>query len=106
MSKVHNTTRPNYCGQQSDGRQHSALVTKLINIAAVNTVRKIINLFKKSPTRNDKLQTYIMKDYNKNLVLIGDVKTRWNSLLQMVDRFLLLQNCVKKLLLIVTLNSN
>ena len=63
---------------------------------AVNTVRKIVNLFEKSPTHNDKLQTYIMKDYNK--ILIGDLKTRWNSLLQMVDRFLLLQNCVKKLI--------
>lgn len=41
-----------------------------------------------------KQQDEIYKDQSKRLQLLGDVKTRWNSTLAMIDRFLILRDAV------------
>ena len=65
----------------------------------VEKVRTIVRLFKKSPVKNDeKLMKYVTAELGKELMLILDCKTRWNSLLQMLRRFLKLKGCVAKAL--------
>ena len=56
----------------------------------INKVRKIILMFSKSPTKNDILRQYIKTDFGKDIVLLKDCKTRWSSLLLMLERFYLL----------------
>ena len=65
----------------------------------INKVRKIILLFRKSPTKNDILQQYIKTEFGKDIVLLKDCKTRWSSLLLMLERFYLLRVCIKKALI-------
>ena len=68
-------------------------------------VRKVVNLFRRSPVQNDKvLQKYVLEEFCKNLSLIKDTKARWNSLFDMIDRLLALKNCVRKAM--IDINSN
>ncbi|KMQ87683.1 crossover junction endonuclease mus81-like protein [Lasius niger] len=63
-------------------------------------VRKAVKIFKKSPTKNDiYLQKYVQKEHGKRLELILDCKTRWNSLLNMLERFYNLRLCISKALI-------
>lgn len=63
-------------------------------------VRKAVKIFKKSPTKNDiYLQKYVQKEHGKRLELILDCKTRWNSLLNMLERFYNLRLCISKVLI-------
>lgn len=56
--------------------------------------------FKNSPTKNDTiLQKYILEEKGKPLELILDCKTRWNSLVDMLDRFHSVKNCIRKTLI-------
>ncbi|GBM35636.1 hypothetical protein AVEN_244522-1 [Araneus ventricosus] len=56
-------------------------------------VRKVVKLFKRSPTKYDMyLQKYVKEDTGKELNLILDCRTRWNSLLAMIERFHKLKN--------------
>ena len=60
-------------------------------------IRKVVDLFRRSPTKNDeKLQTHVIAEFGKNVALMKDTKTRWNSLYDMLDRFQALKNCVQK----------
>ena len=60
--------------------------------AAVQKVRKVVKLFKRSPTRNDaQLQPYVKQDFGREVGLLLDCKTRWNSLVDMMSRFLQLR---------------
>jgi hypothetical protein len=58
-------------------------------------VRKVVKFFKSSPSRNSFLQVNIKQKKGKELKLILDVKTRWNSLLSMLKRFSEVLECVK-----------
>ncbi|GBM96116.1 hypothetical protein AVEN_7992-1 [Araneus ventricosus] len=63
-------------------------------------VRKVVKLFKRSPTKYDMyLQKYVKEDTGKELSLILDCRTRWNSLLAMIERFLKLKVCIYKALI-------
>lgn len=63
-------------------------------------VRKAVKIFKKSPIKNDiYLQKYGQEEYGKKLELILDCKTRWNSLLNMLERFYNLRLCISKALI-------
>ena len=51
-------------------------------------VRKIVKLFRKSPVKNDVLQEEVKKHHGREVALILDCRTRWNSLLAMIQQFL------------------
>ena len=54
----------------------------------INKVRIIARLFRKSPAKNYVLQGYVKEIRNgKELKLILDCKTRWSSILTMIERF-------------------
>ena len=59
-------------------------------------IRKIFRKLKKSPLKNDYLQKYVIEKHGKNLEAVLDVKTRWNSTVAMVERFLMINNCIKE----------
>ena len=59
-------------------------------------IPKTIVSFKRSPTKNDILQSYVRIKIKKNLQLILDSRTRWSSLLDMLQRFLLLKVPLQK----------
>lgn len=71
--------------------QISVLVTK---------VRKVVKMFKNSPTKNDVfLQKYVIEVFGKEICLKLDCRTRWNSMLFMLERFYELRFCIKKALI-------
>lgn len=49
----------------------------------IGKVRKISKIFRKSPTKNEILQKYVKEEKGKELKLILDCKTRWNTLFDM-----------------------
>lgn len=65
----------------------------------VKEVRRIVRIFRKSPLKNVTLQKYVREKHTKDLQLILDCKTRWNSLVEMLSRFLLLKDCIMKTLI-------
>ena len=65
----------------------------------VNKVRIIVELFKRSPLINEVLQTYVREKHPNGLQLILDCKTRWSSLLNMLERILKISVPVKESLL-------
>lgn len=66
----------------------------------IKKVRNIVVYFKRSPTKNDTvLQKYVKLENGKKLSLLLDCKTRWNSLLTMLERFILLKPSFQKALI-------
>lgn len=65
---------------------------------AIQDVRKIVKLFRKSPMNNGLLQAYVKEEKGHELQLLLDTRTRWNSLVIMVERFLKLIKSIKKAL--------
>ncbi|CAH1102217.1 unnamed protein product [Psylliodes chrysocephalus] len=70
----------------------------------ITKIRKVVKIFSKSPTKNDKiLQKHVKEEFNKEYSLILDCKTRgktrWNSSLAMLERFEMLRNCIRKSLI-------
>ena len=64
----------------------------------VKKVRVIVQKFRRSPVKNDSLQEEVKKKYGKELSVIRDCKTRWSSLHSMLDRFLILEEPLNKVL--------
>jgi polysaccharide deacetylase 2 family uncharacterized protein YibQ len=57
-------------------------------------------MFRMSPTKNDDiLQKYIQEEFGKELALILDVRTRWNSLLEMLEKFYQVIITIRKILI-------
>ena len=85
----------------NDGIANADLLTNKQNInELVKKARKVVVIFKQSPTKNDAvLQKYIKEDKGSELLLILDCKTRWNSLLSMLESFLALKTCIQKALI-------
>ena len=72
----------------------------------IRKVRKVVCMFRKSPTRNDDfLQKYVRDEFGKELPLMLDTKTRWSSLFLMLERFHLVRNAVRKALIDLKLQS-
>ena len=66
----------------------------------ISKIRKIIKIFRKSPVKNDALQTYVKQSNSgKSLKLILDIKTRWNSLQSMLERYMKLRKDIDKTLI-------
>lgn len=64
----------------------------------IEKVRKIVKMFRRSPVKNDSiLQKYVKEDHQgKELTLLLDCPTRWNSLLTMLSRFSMLRTSIQK----------
>jgi hypothetical protein len=71
--------------------------TQNINIALKETP-SLVTLFRKSPLKNITLQNHVKEEFGHELNLLLDVRPRWNSMMQMVERFLKLKNAIKKAL--------
>ena len=71
---------------------------------ALQKVRKIVKMFKKSPLKNEMLQKYVSSAHSKEKMLVLDSKTRWNSLLAMVERFLEVKSAIIKSLVDLKVN--
>lgn len=65
----------------------------------ISKVRTTVKAFKVSPTRNDEfLQRYVVEEIGHRENLLLDCRTRWNSTLLMIQRFLKLRGPVQKAL--------
>ena len=65
----------------------------------VSKVRRVCKISRKSPLKNDRLQEmFKTESKGKELKLILDTPTRWNSIVTMVSRFIELKNCNPRVL--------
>lgn len=64
----------------------------------IGGVRWIVKFFKRSALRNEVLQKIVLRNLKKQLELLLDCKTRWDSLVVMLERFLELFPFVKEAL--------
>lgn len=88
------------------GSDKRAKTTEKYNFSSIITkVRNIVRVFRKSPTKNEILQYYVKLEHRKELKLILDCKTRWNSMLDMLERFILLEDSTKKAIIDLKMNS-
>lgn len=66
----------------------------------IDKIRKIVKIFKRSPTKNDSLlQKYVIAAFGMEYQLLLDSRVRWNSLYDMMERFIKLKDCVLKSLI-------
>lgn len=65
----------------------------------INRVRKIVKFFRKSPLKTEVLRKYSGTDMCPGPVLLLDSRTRWNSLLVMLERFYELKDAIQKALI-------
>jgi hypothetical protein len=68
-------------------------------LPVITKVRKVAKMFKRSPVKNEILQKHVKEELGKELSLLLDCRTRWNSLEKMIERFLLLKRPVSKALI-------
>jgi hypothetical protein len=78
--------------------------TQNINIALKETP-SLVTLFRKSPLKNITLQKHVKEEFGHELNLLLDVRPRWNSMMQMVERFPKLKNAIKKALIDLNIPS-
>ena len=72
----------------------------------IQKVRSLVSKFRKSPLKNEILQKQCFIEFGKELQLINDCRTRWNSLCSMLERFYQLRNCVQKAMIDLTMQSD
>ena len=78
----------------------SDLVSNTVNVVtAIDKMRKIARIIRKSPVKNDTLQSYVKSQSRKGIHLILDCKTRWNRLVAMLERYIDLRSPVEKTLI-------
>ena len=83
-------------------KQNSAFSSLNLDISHIfKKVRRVSKLFKRSPLKNEILQNYVKEKHSNGL---HDCKTRWSSLLNMLERIVEIQIAVQKTLL--DLNSD
>ena len=73
--------------------EEPVLVPKINSV--IKKVYATINIFNRSPQKNEILQRYVVLEHKKELALLRDCKTR-NSMLSMIERFLLLLSAISK----------
>ena len=65
----------------------------------VTKVRRIVKIFKRSPLKNETLQAYVKEIHPNGLNVVLDCKTRWSSLVNMLERIIQIKLPVQKALL-------
>ena len=75
------TQRPERQGSTPMIQKYDPLLTK---------TRKQIRKYRKSQVRNDELQEFIENGIGKKLAVLNDCKTRWSSLVKMLNRFIVI----------------
>lgn len=65
----------------------------------ITKIRSVVKLFRRSPTKNEVLQKHVINEFGKEICFILDNRTRWNSLLDMLERFYQLKSCARKSLI-------
>ncbi|GFY31705.1 uncharacterized protein TNCV_4200161 [Trichonephila clavipes] len=68
--------------------------------------RNVVKLFRKSPIKNDILQNYVKEEFGCEKMVCLDTKTRWNSLLAMLERFLEIKSSISKALIDIKRRTN
>ncbi|UYV64415.1 ATP6V0B [Cordylochernes scorpioides] len=73
---------------------------------ATKKSRVVVKLFKRSPLKNEILLNYMRQDnrISTSMCLILDCRTRWDSLLNMLERLLSLKSAIQKALINVKAN--
>ena len=72
----------------SDNVQDATVVLREDIKNLIMKVRKVVKLFKRSPVKNDDaLQVHVFQSEGKEKQLVLDCKTRWNTVLKMLERF-------------------
>ena len=61
-------------------------------------VRYIVNKFRRSPVKNDLLQKIVKAKFNKELTLLRDWRTRWSSMVSMLQRYISIEEAVNETL--------
>ncbi|XP_050339106.1 uncharacterized protein LOC126765534 [Bactrocera neohumeralis] len=84
------------CIQLADNEERGELTDEFDIKKIIDKIRSVVRSFRKSPKKNEILQKYVKMEFNKELQLILDCQTRWNSLLKMIERFHMLESCLKK----------
>lgn len=80
--------------------QHAITIADIDIHKIIDKVRQVTKTFRRSPTKNDAiLQKHVKSEFGKEKALILDNKTRWNSLLSMLERFFELKTCIRKSLI-------
>lgn len=86
--------------ETDDTNEPNELTDDLNIFQLIKKVRGVVTAFRRSPTKNDEiLQKYVVEKYGSDFNLILDCKTRWSSLLAMLERFDKLKTCVMKALI-------
>lgn len=93
-------------GYEEDNNNEDEILTYQGLLPIIKKIRKVVKIFKRSPTKNSVLQKYILTEMKKELMLMLDSKTRWNTLLLMMERFLKLKNPIMKALIDLNLQIN
>lgn len=62
----------------------------------LDKIRSIFRQMKKSPTKNSYIQQFIVRKFGKTLEPVLDCRTRWNSTVNMVERFLLIRESIEE----------
>lgn len=79
---------------ESDDDDGDIIIRPFIH-SALAKVRNIVCMYRRSPVKNALLQQYIKEIHGKELMLILDCRTRWNSVETMLTRFLRVYDSVK-----------
>ena len=69
----------------------------------IHHIRLIVRVFRKF-LKKETLQKYVKNQFGTELKLIFGVKTRWNSLCDMLERFLKLKDCIMKAMIDLKIN--
>ena len=59
----------------------------------------MVEIYRRSPVKNEVLQKYVLLKQNKEFSLVLDCKTHWSSMYEIIERFIYLKKCISKALL-------
>lgn len=87
------------CSSETEEYTQLNTISHISINSAIQKVRKIVKVFRRSTLKNEILQKYIKQDFGTEAVLHYDCKTRWNSTHKMLNIFLKYIVQVKKAML-------